>query len=597
MRRVFAVIGFTVATLSMFTVTAGAAEQAAAAAAAAPAAPAETPKAPGAAEPLTLKTFGVTLRVPLMSPHFETVPVALVNGEPILLEELAEALATVHAEGPQEQERTKMSSVELLNRLITVRLVVHEAKEMGLDELPELKELIDANARMTLRSELLEELGKGVALDPADEPVVEKAYKEKVREWKVSSLVLGKEEEAQKLQDELKAGKSFAELVARANEEKLAVAAEEGRWVKPEELQLPIAEEIAKLEPGRVSPTLRTALGKREGFMILKLEEFRYPEVPAAREQARTQVLARKTDFTVREKVRELYKKLIKVNTKLIKGLDFEAPKPGMAQLLKDTRAVVEIKGEKPITVGDLAKGLKEKFYHGVEQAASSKRVNKHKDEMLAELTDKRVLRKEALRRGLDKSPSYLKKLKQYEDASLFGAFVNKALVPSVALSEEDVKAYYENNKDKYTYPEMVTLSSLAFTTLDDAKAAQEKLQKGADFKWVKANAERQVEPAAKGLVTFNGTLLTSGSLDDGVHKAIAGAQTGEFRLYQSPENYFYVLAVQNMAPSRTQPYEEVRSAAAPFVFQEKVREALDSWAAKLREAAKPEVFLVEDAK
>ena len=42
----------------------------------------------------------------------------------------------------------------------------------------------------------------------------------------------------------------------------------------------------------------------------------------------------------------------------------------------------------------------------------------------------KRVFRKEALRLGLEKTESYKNKVQEYEASVLFGAFVNKVIVP-----------------------------------------------------------------------------------------------------------------------------------------------------------------------
>ena len=132
--------------------------------------------------------------------------------------------------------------------------------------------------------------------------------------------------------------------------------------------------------------------------------------------------------------------KYAKINEPLLKSLDFDSKEPGFDKLLKDKRAVAEIKGEKPITVGELAEYMKQQLYHGVERAVEAKRLNKKKDLILDEMLNKRVLRKEALRLGLDKTESYKNKVKEYEDSMVFGAFIQKAIVPDIKLKEEDLQ-------------------------------------------------------------------------------------------------------------------------------------------------------------
>ena len=212
---------------------------------------------------------------------------------------------------------------------------------------------------------------------------------------------------------------------------------------------------------------------------------------------------------------------------------------PGFEALLKDKRVVAEIKGEEPITVGELTLSLKQTFYHGVEMAAQSKRLNSKKGQVFEEMLYKRVLRGEALRLGLDKTESYKNKVKEYENSVLFGAFINKAVVPDVKLKEEEVKAYYNEHIGEYTYPEMMRINSLVFGKRNDAEDTIEKLRKGTDFKWLSDNAEGQVDKNAKGVLIFEGNLLTTKDLPEGVQKAIHGARAGDFRLYESPEGLF----------------------------------------------------------
>ena len=66
--------------------------------------------------------------------------VATVNNEPITLDEFNQELATIPQGigGDQKAEKEKISG--LLRRLINTRLIIQEARRMGLDELKEVKE-------------------------------------------------------------------------------------------------------------------------------------------------------------------------------------------------------------------------------------------------------------------------------------------------------------------------------------------------------------------------------------------------------------------------------------------------------------------------
>ena len=508
--------------------------------------------------------------------------VASVNDEPITLDEFNRELALSHGNKAGKEDR-----LELLKRLINVRLIIQEGRRMGLDELREIEKMVDVFSRVTLREELMERHVKGMK---ADEKEVDRAYRESVKEWKINSLFFEKEEDARKMEEEMKAGKDFDELSKQFVAAGKAIAGEKGEYLKVKKIDPQIVDVVSKLETGAVSPVIPL----KNGFVILKLEDIRFPEDLEARNQARLQVLKRKKIQSLNDYSSALVKKHAKVHKEVLDRIDYESKDPSFEALLKDKRVIAEIKGEEPITVGELTLSLKQTFYHGVE-LAESKQLNSKKRQVFEEMLYKRVLRGEALRLGLDKTESYKNKVKEYENSVLFGAFINKAVAPDVKLKEEEVKAYYSEHIGEYTYPEMMRINSLVFGKRKDAEDTIEKLRKGTDFKWLSDNAEGQVDKNAKGVLIFEGDLLTIKDLPEGVQKAIHGARAGDFRLYESLEGLFYVLVIREVIPSRPQPYEDVRQDASEKVFDEKLKMAAEDYSDKLRAVSDVKVYLKEN--
>ena len=72
----------------------------------------------------------------------------------------------------------------------------------------------------------------------------------------------------------------------------------------------------------------------------------------------------------------------------------------------------------------------------------------------------------------------------------------------------------------------------------------------------------------------------------------ISGAKAGDFRLHQSPENYFYVIYIQQVVSSRPQPYEEAREKVAQKVYDDKLKRAVEDYADKLRAVSDVKVYL-----
>ena len=503
--------------------------------------------------------------------------IATVNGEPITLEELNRDLP--FASGA--------SKSEVLRRLINVSLVVQEGKRIGLDELPEMKNMVDAFSKVTLREELMERQVKDIKVDDKE---VEKLYKESIKEWKISSLLFEKEDAAKKMVEEIKAGKNFDELSKQYVAEGKAKGGERGEWLRVKDISPQVVNAVSKMKAGSVGPVIPI----KSGFVILRLEDIRYTGDPEAMKQAREEALKRKKVQVLKDYGSGLIKKYAKVNQDVLKRVDYESKTPGFEALLQDKRAVAEIRGENPITVGELTQHLKMQFFHGVERAIESKKLNLKKVSALDEIIYKRVFRKEALRLGLDKTAGYENKVKQYENSVLFGAFVNKVIVPDIKLKEEEMKAYYSEHLKEYTMPEMMRINGFVFAKRKDGESAIENLRKGTEFQWLAENAEGQVDKNTKGLLTFDGKLVTTKDLPEGVQKAIHGARTGDFRLYESSDGYFYALAIQDVIPSKPQPYEEAREAVAKRLFDEKVKKAVEDYADKLRALSEVKIYLTD---
>jgi parvulin-like peptidyl-prolyl isomerase len=512
--------------------------------------------------------------------------VATVNGDPITLDEFNQELSSLTAEKSAEGKKDVES--DLLRRLINARLIIQEARRMGLDELKELGERADVFARVMLRDELIERHVKEIK---PDEKEVEKVYRESIKEFKVVSILFEKEEDAKQMEAVLKEGKDFDTTLKKFLSDKKGKGSEEGNYLKSNELLPEIAEAISKMKVGSMSPVIRI----KSGCTIFKLEDIRFVDDPKVKERVRLEILQQKQKEAFAKYDKALKAKYAKVNDQILKTLDFESKEPGFEKLLKDKRVVVEIKGEKPITVGEFSEYMKQQLFHGVDRAVEAKRLNKKKEQVLDEMLQKRIFRKEALRLGLDKTESYRNKVTENENSLLFGAFVAKAIVPDVKLTEEELKAYYDEHIKDYTYPEMTKISSLVFSKREDAEKVIVSLRQGADFQWLKANAEGQVDQDAKGVLNFGGNLLTTKDLPENVQKAVSGAKTGDFRLLVGVENYFYVLFVQEVISPKPQPYPEAREMIARKIYNEKLTKAVGEFAEKLKALSDVKIYLKDN--
>jgi parvulin-like peptidyl-prolyl isomerase len=511
---------------------------------------------------------------------------ARINGEPLTLEEFERALAGIHTGMADNSQRSLPHPSQLLDRLINAKLVLQEARNIGLDELPEVQSAEKAFEEDTLRGMLYGFHVRNI-LKP-DPKEVEKRYRDAVKEVKAISVLFDKEEDAKRLESDVKAAGKFEELAQEMISEKVAQGSVEGQYLKFSSLSPEVAKAVSLLKKGEVSPLI--PIGKQ--FSLLKLEDIRYPQDKAAREQAEKEALQVKRVSSLKKYTEGLRKKYVKIDQKVFDSLDFESAEPVFEKLRTDGRVLATVKGEKPVTVGNLTATLEKKFFHGAERAAGKKKINRMKDQVLEEILNKRVTLLEAKKQKLERTEYFKGRAQENRNDVLFGAFVQKVIAPDVKVDDEELKEFYQAHIGEYTFPEMVRVDGLLFSDKGTAEEAIEKLRKGADFQWLRTNAEGQVDPAkGENLLEFKAQLLDATTLPEGIRKAISGAAPGEYRLYADPGNAYYVLGLVERFPSKPLPLETVKGELEKKVFAEKLQRVLRDWEEKLRKASDVKIY------
>lgn len=502
--------------------------------------------------------------------------VAEINEDPIFLDELLLQVESRADRPGLRQGRGTAHHLELLERLITIRLITQEAATMGLDELPEIRKQVEVASREILREVLFERLVSQVKAEPA---AVEKLFRDMVREWRTASLLFHDEAAARQARKEIEGGKAFGEVAASAVARKAARTEGDDGYHPKKDYLPPIGEALTGLRVGEVSPVIALPAG----FVIVRVVDIRYPENAEARAEARREALRRAQVAALKAHEEALRRRHAVVNKAVLASIDYTAAQPGTDGWLEDTRIVAEIKGAPPVTVGDLTDYLRMQFFHGTEQAKQRKDMNAKKEAALEATLGRRLLNMEAQRLGIDRTNAYRDRVNGYRDSLVFDLFVQRVIVPLNKMKEEDVRQYYSQHPREYSYPELVKLRSLAFTGRTAAENAARKLSEGADYGWVAENADGQVPNGTAGLLTFDARPVTTDSLPEGVQKAIAGTRAGEYRLYASPEGHVYLLGVQQVIEAAPKPYDEVKQAIAKKLYGERLTKSIEDYAGKLR--------------
>lgn len=541
----------------------------------------------------------VTLEVPLLSPLFARTPVAVVNEEPITFRELTKRISSIHAGREEQATSARKNYANLLERVITTQLIVQEARNIGLDELPEIEEKIEDYSTRLLVNRVMRDPLQSVEPDPAE---VDALYAQMAREALLSALTFKREEDALAFQDQFEATGDFPGLARRFVEEGRAEGdTDEPQYMRAQDLLPRIAGAAFTMDPNSLSQIFST----KEGYLVFYLYEFRAYEDPALEEEAQRTLATPLREQKAKEFIDGLISENSTVDQGLLESVDLERQTVGpfwsreerpadFDALLKDERVLATIHDEEPfvITVGDLVTEISKRRFHSMETGVETGKLNKEKAPVLRDMLFRRIGRMVAIRQGFDQSPEYLDSLAEFTNSLLFDTFINKVVAPDVTITEEEARAYFADHQSDFSSPTMLRMTGLAFYQRTDAENALAKLRKGADFKWVSANSPGQIDKEKERAFLFEKSLLSATSLPEDLQAATEGADAGDALIYESTDGFHHVILIEKVFPSQPKPYESVRQTIAGILFEQKLRDLVDDWSGKLSEAYETRIFL-----
>jgi hypothetical protein len=527
---------------------------------------------------------GKTVKVPLFQDQAADVVAARVGDDVITVRDLGRALMAAHGNVTDATKAGKKDPTAILDRMIEVRLLVQEARSMGIADLPEIQEAFARYREAALIEALKLDVLKDVRPDPED---VERRYRDAVREWKLQSTFFPKLEDAKPVSDAIRKGGSFDALVKQAVADGKAQGGGPAEFVARAKVLPEVVNVLERMKKGEVSKPIRLA----EGYTIVRLVDLRYPEDAKAREEARSQALVAAQKKAVKKYYDALVKQHVRTDEKLLKKLDYEAKKPGIAALRKDPRVLARLDNGQTVTVADLTAGMESELQHGIEQAIQTHRANKMRFKSFDAVVSRKLVPWVARQRGMDKTPAYQRSVDEYQTSTLFSHFVDKAIVADVKFPDADVKKYYEAHRSDFTLPGFYKLDGMAFTNAKSAQAALGKLKSGADLKFLRATSDHQV-PDGQAELKLGGLPVAASTIPAELRDSLASAKKGDYRLYTTPRGQSYVIQVVDLTPPEVEPYEQAASGIQRKLLAERVTQSTRDWAAKLRQTHPVKVYV-----
>jgi len=168
----------------------------------------------------------------------------------------------------------------------------------------------------------------------------------------------------------------------------------------------------------------------------------------------------------------------------------------------------------------------------------------------------------------------------------------DEILEGSEEISDEDIAAYYEENKERFAQPERRDLNVVLTRTEARANEAQQALESGQSFKTVATDFS--IDEASK---SQGGKLpaVAQGQQEKAFDDAIFAAERGELTGPVKTQFGWYVFEVTKVTPASQQSLEDATETIRSLLRSEREQEALDSFIDDFQEKYSDETQCADD--
>ena len=487
---------------------------------------------------------------------------------------------------------------QFVDQEIDGKLQIQAAYEKGFDKDPQIISRLDQEKDKLLLNQLFQKevLSKAKVTDKD----VEDFYKKLGERIKVRHILVKTKKEADQIYQALKGGANFDSL---AKEKSIDPGTKEkggdlGFITWNALLGLgPFKEAAFKLKPNEISHPVKTIAG----WHVIKLEERKKEEQkPFAEEKDRLKMslqmmrqqeaaltyvydLMEKSDLQMvsptlkklEEKARELAAKDTLQTQPQMANID-----PG--QLTEEERSlpVLKYKGG-VLKVDDFLQFYNRLPYY---QRPPLTDEDNLKNMVFNYLLAQEFLKKEALKKGIDKSKEYKDRWNQIKEGAMADKFRKEVIWKDLTVDSTEIELFYERNKDKFIAPAQAHVLEIMVKTEEEAQKMLKQLRAGADFK--KLAQENTIRTYAKKNGGDLGFIAKSNypELFDAAFQLKKGQLGGPIHLLQSPVGEGYsVIKLVEKTEQRQKTLKEIEPDMQSGATYEKRNAVYQQWLAQAR--------------
>ncbi len=495
---------------------------------------------------------------------------AFIDGEPIVKDDLLYALETSHrTQAPSTA--TSFNISRYLEKLIDDMLVIQEARRMQLESSTEVQEAVNRYI-LSMSSQKLyqEEVAQKVTVTKKD---IVKYYKKNYEQFLLNIIRTDSNETASDILNDLKAGADFNELAIR-NSSDPSMDIGDAVLVTRNSLSPFMEKTVTELKPGEISDVLRykdkyyiIKLSDRREAPDNKLDKFREKAYNILKKQKENKLSADFLEKLLKESNPHIEKELLASVTSVTGKEETE-------NLANDKRTLAEINGS-VFTIKDY-----------IASAADTETRKLALNNWIYQ----KLIDKEALRRQYDAEPDFIKKLYRYKNKLLNDAFINKAVLPEIIITDSILEDFYVKNRNNYLNPSHFRIQQISVTDRDEAYQILESLQKGTNFSWMAKNRSKDTYAHNGGAVGW----FSKDKLPEPVQEFIDNLGPGDISPVFKVDSFYRIIRLQDITGGKAEEFSKVKNLVYRDYIDNQRKTIYNNYLKTLREEA--QINIREDA-
>ena len=224
------------------------------------------------------------------------------------------------------------------------------------------------------------------------------------------------------------------------------------------------------------------------------------------------------------------------------------------------------------------------------EQVPEEYKLQLDKSMVLDQMISEKLLIQEAKNMGLEKDNDVLEQIKNMTEQILVQSLIQREILDKVAVNDEEVSEYYEQNKDSFTEKEQLHLYNISTANEEEVQVILEQLKAGGDFSEIAKEKSTGSSAAQGGDLGY----LTKGTVILEIEEIIFALEIEELSEVVKTDLGFNIFKITEKKPEIVKALEEVKEEIIQILLPTKQKEAFDNLLEELK--GKVEIEINEEA-